>query len=646
MLSVSNCIHVMSFIIMSFIGRSPYGTEIREFTPVDITDTTNCPNSHHCFTFNTSLLQLLEHHTYYFPLRVTNLAGLSAMISSQQYVHISAAPSISFVYDIDLSRVFDVSTGRSLHMEDVDVVVMVTNISAHWDCCADGVTYSVALGSAPGWDDIVNFTDTAAQGTYSFTNVSFIDGITYYTTIIATNSYGPTAASSDGVLVLQTAQQDVQRYAVVLDGHNVNSLDVMSQASRTHAAARWHFPGSVMPYISHYRWALLAATNGSREHLLVVKEYENVGDTRQATAAGLELVTNQLYISAIQACHLSDCLAPAYSSGFYVATAPLGKSVTAIYDPSLATIRASWEAFDEPRLTYYEWSVSEGIAASNLLLPWQRVAGDITMVTHVLNSSVTYSPAQDIVFTVRGVNEAGLLGYISTRINWIVEGEEVAQDLVQFDPPIVYDVQENDVRSLEGVSDWSELEHYRINLQDIDYVNSRSVLHASWPGLRYQSYSWSVSENSSFQECDSLYSIACGNTVANSITTEGLNLTHGHTYYTCIQASINNIVIPTPSPIPSIITACSDGVIADLALPTPGCVQIVVPNYNEGLEFGSTVGGNDLLQDDNVVVCENIGGFQSSNSELVLRWNNFSNVDTAFHVTSITHYEYAVGESS
>ena len=92
------------------------------------------------------------------------------------------------------------------------------------------------------------------------------------------------------------------------------------------------------------------------------------------------------------------------------------------------------------------------------------------------------------------------------------------------------------------------------------------------------------------------------------------------------------------------MTACSDGVTVDLAPPTPGCVQIAVPDYNEGLEFGSAVGGSDgdLLEDS--VMCENVGGFQASNSELVLRWDNFTGVDTTYHITSITHYEYAVGK--
>ena len=618
-------------VITVFVGRSPYGTEIQQFTPVDFT--TDCPNNHFCFTLNASLLQLLDGHTYYFPVRVTNLAGLSVMASSKEYVHISAPPSLGFVYDIDLSRQFDVSTGRSLHMEDIDVTVMVDNISVRWDCCVDGVIYAIGLGIAPGHDDIINFTVTTAQGVHSFTNVSLVDGRTYYTTVIATNKFGPAVLSSDGVLVLQTAEQDIQRYALVLDGHNVESGDVTSQASHTHAVARWHFPGNVMPYISHYQWALLAAnSNGSHE---VIKDYENVGDTRQASSAGLVLVANQLYIAAVQACHLSDCFTPVYSSGFYVATAPVAKSVRATYDPVLSVIQGSWETFGEIR--YYEWSISEELGG--LLLSWQRVAGDVTIVTYTLKDSISYSPAQSIVFTVRAVNEAGLHTSISTAVCWIIGGEEVVQDMVMFDPPVVYDVKEIDITSSEGISDWSELEHYAVNLRDIDYINSNSVLYASWPALRYQVYSWSVSENNSYQYCNSPYTIACGSTVDNSITVERLNLTHGHIYYVCVQASVN--IIPTPSP--NILTACSDGVIADLTPPAPGCVQIVVPDYTEGLEFGSAVGGDGSILD--AMACENIGGFQSSNSELVLRWDNFTGVDTTYHITSITHYEYAIGQS-
>lgn len=626
------------------LGRSPYGSEISEFTPINFASSADCPNDYHCFTVNTSLLQLLDGHSYYFPVRVTNMACLSSMVSSEEYVHISAVPLIGFVLDVDLSREFDLSSGRSLHMEDIDVAVMVDTVSARWDCCTDGVVYAIGLGSAPGMDDIVNFTTSTAQGIHSFTNAPLIDGVTYYTTVVATNSFGPAVASSDGVLILQTAQQDVRRYALVLDGHNSDSGDIMTQASHTHAVARWHFPGTVTPYISHYRWALMAAINGSRQQLEVVRDYENVGDTRQATAAGLLLVRNQLYISAVQACHLSDCLMPVYSNGFYVAAAPIPQSVAATYNPVLGTIQASWEPFVDPQLKYYEWSITEELAGNNLLLLWQRVKGDVTTLSYLLNDSVSYSPGQHIVFTLRGVNEAGLDASISTSVNWIVDGEEVTQDMVLFDPPIVYDILENDVRIAADVSDWSELEHYAVNLRDIDYIGSNSVLYASWPALRYQVYSWSMSENDSYQDCDSPFSIACGSTIANFVVIEGLNLTHGHTYYTCIQATIDNIVIPNTVSVPRTLTACSDGVTVDLAPPTPGCVQIAVPDYNEGLEFGSAVGGSDgdLLEDS--VMCENVGGFQASNSELVLRWDNFTGVDTTYHITSITHYEYAVGK--
>lgn len=626
------------------LGRSPYGSEISEFAPINFASSADCPNDYHCFTVNTSLLHLLDDHSYYFPVRVTNMAGLSSMVSSEEYVHVSAVPLIGFVLDVDLSREFDLSSGRSLHMEDIDVAVMVDTVSARWDCCTDGVVYAVGLGSAPGMDDIVNFTTSTAQGIHSFTNVPLIDGVTYYTTVVATNSFGPAVASSDGVLILQTAQQDVRRYALVLDGHNSDSGDIMTQASHTHAVARWHFPGTVTPYISHYRWALMAAINGSWQQLEVVRDYENVGDTRQATAAGLSLVRNQLYISAVQACHLSNCLTPVYSNGFYIAAAPIPQSVAATYNPVLGTIQASWVPFVDPQLKYYEWSITEELAGNNLLLLWQRLKGDVTTLSYVLNDSVSYSPGQHIVFTLRGVNEAGLDASQSTSVKWIVDGEEVTQDMVLFDPPIVYDIQENDVRIAADVSDWSELEHYTVNLRDIDYVGSNSVLYASWPALRYQVYSWSMSENDSYQDCDSPFSIACGSTIANFVIIEGLNLTHGHTYYTCVQATIDNIVIPNTVSVPRTLTACSDGVTVDLAPPTPGCVQIAVPDYSEGLEFGSAVGDSDgdLLEDS--VMCENVGGFQASNSELVLRWDNFTGVDTTYHITSITHYEYAVGK--
>ena len=304
-------------------------------------------------------------------------------------------------------------------------------------------------------------------------------------------------------------------------------------------------------------------------------------------------------------------------------------------------VQASWESFVDPRLAFYEWSVSEEMTGNNLLIPWQRVAGDVTTLQHVLDSSISYSPAQSIVFTLRGVNVAGLQAIISSSVRWIVDGEEIAQDQVAFEPSVVYDVKESDVNMIH-TTDWSELEHYAVDPQDIDYVSSSTVLYAFWPQLRYQVYSWSVSENRSFEECNSLDNIACGSTIANFVAVTGLNLTHGHTYYTCVQATIDNIIIPNTDSVPPLLTACSDGVTVDLAPPTAGCVQIVVPEYNGDVELGS---GNDEYGGSSTqgVVCMNVGGFLASNSELVLRWDNFADVETTYHVTAITHYEYALG---
>jgi len=561
------------------------------------------------------------------------------MASSELYAHVSRAPAIGYVFDVDLSRMFDISSGRSLQIEDIDAIVTADTISAHWDCCTDGVSYTVGLGSMPGLENIVNFTTPMDQGMHRFVNISLGNYRMYYVTVVARNSFGSTAVSSDGVMVMQTSVEDVQRQARVLDGYHSDRSGVVYQASRTYATARWFFPSTVTPFVSHYMWAVMVAVNGSRDQLAIVKDYDNVGDNGQATAAGLSLMPNQLYISAVQACHLSDCLAPVYSSGFYIATAPVPRPVLATYNPAIGELQASWESFEDPRLAYYEWSISEEMAGNNLLLPWQRVAGDIITLRYLLDGFI--SPAQSVIFTLRGVNVAGLQAVTSTSIRWIVGREEITQDQVVYEPSVVYDVEESDVGTVD-TTDWSQLEHYAVGLQDIDYVGSNVVLYAFWPRLRYQSYSWSVSENRSFTECDSPSSIACGNTIANFVTIDGLNLTHGHTYYTCVQATIDNIVIPNIDSVPAVLTACSDGVTVDLAPPIPACVQIVVPEYNDNVELGSADSeySGRPPQD---VACMNVGGFQASNSELVLRWDDFADVETTYHVTAITHYEYALG---
>jgi hypothetical protein len=91
---------------------------------------------------------------------------------------------------------------------DISTQTSLDSISANWTGFSDGETgifgYEWAIGTRPGADDVSPFTRTSnsLQSSFTKTGLTLIQGLTYYTTVRATNGSGLTVtASSNGVRV-------------------------------------------------------------------------------------------------------------------------------------------------------------------------------------------------------------------------------------------------------------------------------------------------------------------------------------------------------------------------------------------------------------------------------------------------------------
>ena len=642
-------------------GDSAYGDQVLDFSP--ISSTPLCV-SDHCLSLSTSSLPLLSGHTYHLTLRARNHAGLDSYLATEEFIFIYGPPTGGRVVDLD-PHVQGPSEEScvSLHDSDTDLILDSDLLTVRWegfDHAHLNVTFSVGLGSIPGTDDVIPFSWVGTETRHSFTNLTLQSGEHYYITVVASNDYGTNTTSSDGFTYLSGLHSDVSTTTVV-DG-NEAGRDIDYQYSQTSLGAQWVCPPSLLPYLSHYLWAVLHRDSESR-NLTLVRGYENMGSETWATGAGMELRHGEAYVSGVQICLstvVPTCLAPVYSDGVRVLDRPVASHIHVTYtpldwDPVFSTSSSGrldlvWSPFQDPRMAYYEWAIGTGEPGYELLTQWSQVERYETSLSVSLNVTVSLHMRNTV--TLRGFNAAGLHSMTATELLWNVDGETTPQDLIPRSKLIVYDIPYSGVR-VPHSTDWRQLEYSEWDPigMELDYTNSSHSLSAAWPDLRYTSYNYSVSTMPTFTTCTPPSSgVACGTTIANSVTIPDLALEDGVRYYVCVQTRQPFAIHPSPSS-PSTLTACSNGVTVDLSPPSGSCVQIqpLAPVWESDVASGDVASGSgfgDLVPFRSQCVW-NGSQFQSSSSDLHIVWSPFHDVEwngNAVHASGIAYYEYAVGE--
>ena len=192
------------------------------------------------------------------------------------YVH--GSPTGGRVIDLDPHNLDQSGESCiSLHDSDTDLILDSDWLNARWegfDHAHLNVTFSVGLGSIPGVDDVVPFTWVGMETQHSFTNLTLQSEQQYYITVVASNEYSTTTASSDGFTYLSGIYGAISTTTVV-DG-NLDGRDVDYQYSMTSLLAQWAESPYLSPYISHYMWAIFQ-TDTPTNDLIPVLEYQNVG---------------------------------------------------------------------------------------------------------------------------------------------------------------------------------------------------------------------------------------------------------------------------------------------------------------------------------------------------------------------------------
>lgn len=320
-------------------------------------------------------------HTYHVFLQAMNGASLTKVVSTS-YLHQVNVPSVGVVHDVE-PKTTSTSWWREkygIYLDDEDIDLQTTNslIAARWFGFTHDylpVAYEFGVGSSAYRDDVVPFKSVGSKTTHTETGLS-LPKQRLYVTIRAFNDVGNVTVSSDGVMVMSDLDDLIQREALVVDGWTIDS-DVNYQSSQSEIRATWQFPSSLIGLLSHYEWAIYERQfNGSSE----VRPYHSVASTVSASAAGLSLIIGSEYHVSVKFCYSDSCSKAVHSNGVQVVGAPIPTTLKAFYNTDNNTAVIQWEAFDDPKMSHYTWSIGTGSDGSQLLVPAGKVTASGDMV--------------------------------------------------------------------------------------------------------------------------------------------------------------------------------------------------------------------------------------------------------------------------
>ncbi|KAI8509825.1 hypothetical protein Bbelb_122530 [Branchiostoma belcheri] len=184
-------------------------------------------------------LGLLEGHTYFITVKVTNWAGLVTTASSYGFIVEASPPLPGFVHD----------GGQ----QDMDYQHDLSTITVTWggfqEPHTDIAEYSWMIGTCSGCDDVMEEQHVGLMTEASATNLNLQPGVKYQVTVTACNSADLcTTLTSDGVI----PDTSPPVAGAVLDGSSDG--DIQYQASRTAIRAHWYNFHDPHTGLSHYEW--------------------------------------------------------------------------------------------------------------------------------------------------------------------------------------------------------------------------------------------------------------------------------------------------------------------------------------------------------------------------------------------------------
>jgi hypothetical protein len=170
------------------IGQAPYRCDTVNWTSIEPSGTVTY--------MQMTELPLTAGTKYYTTVTAVNAVGLASSISSNGILVDNRAPSVGLVWD------GPVQPGNEAI--DLDCDVFGTPLAASWYGFASQIGidfYEWGVGTAPGFDDVLPFTNVGLTVAASNSSVLPPPGVIIYSSVRATNFVGlMTLASSNGIM--------------------------------------------------------------------------------------------------------------------------------------------------------------------------------------------------------------------------------------------------------------------------------------------------------------------------------------------------------------------------------------------------------------------------------------------------------------
>lgn len=410
---------------------------------------------------------------YYINVRATNAAGSRSEVGSADGIYVEATPPTTPV--VTDSGQFTQST---------------TTISATWtseDPETGVAKYEYCIGTQPGLDDLVPWTDMATQTGMQRTDLTLVQGATYYVSVRATNGIGLVSevGSSDGITVDTTAP-GIPTVTSSTYSSSTTELQVSLECVDAESG------------IASYECAVGTTPGGTD-----VADWADVGVGPDATLTSLNLLHGSRYYVSARATNGAGILGePGTSNGITIDTT--GPTNVAVWDDGVYTasdtqMHGRWSASDpESGIASFRYCIGT-TAGANDVADWLDVgaATEHTRQGLALVSGTTY------YITVIAVSGAG------------TESGPVSSDGIRLDltPP-----------STPTVTDSGQ------------YWGYRTSIYGSWqssdPESGIAEYSMSVGTSAGATDVADWMSVGS----QTSYTRTGLRLEDGVTYYINIMA--------------------------------------------------------------------------------------------------------------
>lgn len=253
--------------------------------------------------------------------------------------------------------------------------------------------YEYAIGTAPGAQDVLPFTDAGAATEVTRTGLSLANGLKHYFSVRATNGAGllSDVGTSDGIIVDYTPPAT----PIVSDDGEYST-----EKSTLHAS--W---SSVDPEsgVSRYEYAI-GTTVGGQD----VVSFTDAGTATQITRADLALVDGTRYYFSVRASNNAGLVSPAGSSDGIMVDSTPPQTPVVIDDGAFTsvsdTLHFGYGSGDvESGVNRYEYSIGTALGLTDVL-GWQNagLVKEQTISGFHLAQGVTY------YVNVRAYNRAGL----------------------------------------------------------------------------------------------------------------------------------------------------------------------------------------------------------------------------------------------